>query len=373
MTDAAGSRVLFIVPSGDFLPSGIVRVRQFLPFLDRARIAHTVVSYYSPGADRFVAGMRSNTAPRPVQSLAIGAAALFQMLVRWWTRVRVLLVAARFDVIFFQGVLPPVWYIKLLKTLNQRIVLDMDDAIFLGNPERGAAVMPLMWQVIAGSHFILDYARAHGARAALVPSAVSVDRYNVAAADATPRRGVRVGWLGSESTVQYLQQLVAPLAELARHGHEIELMVDGVAPRAAGLPEFPGITVTCAPAYRDEDIPSIVGRYDIGVMPLADGPWERGKCAMKALIYMAAGKPAVCSRVGENSFVIDDHVNGFLASSEAEWTEKLGTLINDPRLRIEVGRRGRKTAEERYSSDVCFSLLWANVFGRLGAGEGNAL
>ena len=132
------------------------------------------------------------------------------------------------------------------------------------------------------------------------------------------------------------------------------------------MPSFPGITVTVTPSYRDHDIPSLVARYDIGVMPLDDGPWERAKCAMKALIYMAACKPAVCSRVGENPYVITDGVDGSLAASGQDWITRLRALIVDPRLRAEMGRRGRKTVEERYSAEGSFALLREHVFSAVG-------
>jgi glycosyltransferase involved in cell wall biosynthesis len=124
--------------------------------------------------------------------------------------------------------------------------------------------------------------------------------------------------------------------------------------------------VTITPTYRDQDIPSLVARYDIGVMPLDDGPWERAKCAMKALIYMAAGKPAVCSRVGENPYVITDGVNGSLVESEQDWIATLRSLIVDPARRDEMGRRGRQTVEERYSAQTSFALLREHVFSSVG-------
>ena len=361
--------VLFVIPSGDYLPSGTVRVRQFLPFLDRLGIGHTVLTYFSPRVDRLDAFVRGGVSLPALRPVLLAGTAAARHAFKWWSRVRILWLARRTDLVFLQGVLLPVWYTRLLMRWNTPLVLDLDDAIFLGNPGRGKSVMALTWRVIAGSHFIFDYAQAFNPRVALVPSAVSLDRYEAAGWPHTDRtRGaIRIGWLGSSSTVKYLRHLVEPLRQLAAEGHGIELMIAGVGSQAASLPAFRGITVTFTPSYADRDIPSLVSRYDIGVMPLDDGPWERAKCAMKALIYMAAGKPAICSRVGENPYVIEDGVNGFLAESEAEWTAKLRALISDPQLCAEMGRRGRKTVEERYSAPVCFALLYEHVFSRLGS------
>lgn len=363
-------KVLFVVPCDAYLPSGTVRVRQFLPFLDRLGIRHTVLSYFSPGVHRFSESVRAGRSTGAVQSGLLGLALATDHAHKWWTRVRILWLAPRVDLVFLQGVLTPVWYMRILTRLNPRTVLDLDDAIFLDSAPRGQLVMGLVWRVIAGSHFIFDYAKPFNPQVALVPSAVSLDRYpaaDAAAEDAT-RRVIRIGWLGSSSTVKYLRHLVSPLEQLAAEGHAIELIVDGAGSAAAGLPPFPGITVTVTRSYRDQDIPSLVARYDIGVMPLDDGPWERAKCAMKALIYMAAGKPAICSRVGENPYVITDGVNGSLAESEQDWIARLRALIVDPRLRAEMGRRGRKTIEERYSAETAFALLREHVFSSVAGG-----
>jgi glycosyltransferase involved in cell wall biosynthesis len=257
---------------------------------------------------------------------------------------------------------------RLLNRLNAHTVIDLDDGIFLGNPARAASPLRQAWRVVAGSHFIFDYAAALNRGAVLVPSAVSLERYaSTDAPDAgAARRVIRIGWLGSPSTVRYLGHLVGPLQRLAAEGHALELLIDGAGREAAGMPSFTGVTVTFTPSYADGDIPSLADRYDIGVMPLDDGPWERAKCAMKALIYMAAGKPAVCSRVGENAYVIEDGANGYLVDSEESWTAALRRLVVDPQLRRDIGRRGRQTIEARYSADASFALLDEHVFSRAG-------
>lgn len=358
--------VLFVIPCGDYLPSGTVRVRQFLPFLDRLAIGHRVLSYFSPAVDRFDARVRAGGSPRMIQRLLLAGAAAARLVYTWTTRVQILWLAPRTDLVFFQGVLPPVWYLRVLVRRNPHTVLDLDDAIFLGNPARAERVLPLMWRVIAGSHFIFDYVAPLNPRVVLVPSAVPLERYDAATGQPQPAASaIRLGWIGGPATVRYLNQLVKPLRQLAAEGHRLELLVDGVGENAGSVPAFDGVTVTVTTAYGEHDIPRLVSRYDIGLMPLEDGPWERAKCAMKALIYMAASKPAVCSRVGENSYVIDDGVNGSLAASEADWVTKLRALIVSPELRAEMGRRGRQTVEKRYSTDVTFARLHEHVFSLL--------
>jgi glycosyltransferase involved in cell wall biosynthesis len=355
--------VLFVVPCGAYLPSGTVRVRQFLPLLDRRGIGHIVLSYYSPAIHRFRELVRANRALRAIGPALLAVAGAADFMHKWWTRARILQLAPQADLVFLQGVLPPAWYMRMLNRLNPRSVIDLDDAIFLGNQPRAKAALALAWRVVAGSHFILDYAAPLNAGAVLVPSCVPIERYTPSSTRAaTSDRAVKIGWLGSPSTVKYLRHLVEPLRELAAEGHAIELLIDGAGPDAGGMPSFSGVTVTFTPSYREGDIPSLAARYDIGVMPLDDGPWERAKCAMKALIYMAAAKPAICSRVGENPYVIDDGVNGCLVESQHEWTSALRAMIADPQRRSDIGHRGRRTIEERYSSAVSFALLDRHVF-----------
>jgi glycosyltransferase involved in cell wall biosynthesis len=89
--------------------------------------------------------------------------------------------------------------------------------------------------------------------------------------------------------------------------------------------------------------------FDVGIMPLRDDAWSRGKCAFKALQMMALGIPVVASPVGANREVIQDGVNGFLADGAEEWAARLSSLAESPKLREEIGQRGRGTAISRYS------------------------
>ena len=111
-----------------------------------------------------------------------------------------------------------------------------------------------------------------------------------------------------------------------------------------------------------EDLQNI----DIGTMPLNEDVWSRGKCGLKALQYMAAGIPAVCSPVGMNSEIIQDGRNGFLASGEEDWFNKLSLLIEDRGLRQKIGEAGRQTVEEKYSLKINAPKLKQAIFSCLG-------
>jgi glycosyltransferase involved in cell wall biosynthesis len=123
--------------------------------------------------------------------------------------------------------------------------------------------------------------------------------------------------------------------------------------RVIGTPEYAIEGVDVEPlAWRAETEVADLSEIDIGIMPLPDDNWSKGKCGLKALQYMALGIPTVCSPVGVNSTIIDNGVNGFLAGSREEWLGKLKDLIHDRELRQKMGHAGRETVEREYSAKV---------------------
>lgn len=207
--------------------------------------------------------------------------------------------------------------------------------------------------VLAGNPYLADWAAGAGARDVRIqPTVVDLARYPVAhyPTSALAERGggdaatatATVGWMGSPSTASYLAAIGGALARL---GSSVRLRVVG----AAGL-ELP-VPATCVPWCEDNEAEELA-RFDIGVMPLPDEPWERGKCGYKLIQYMAAGRPVVASPVGVNVTLVRHGVNGFLAEDEESWMEALGRLAADPDLRARMGAAGRRMVEERYNLAV---------------------
>ena len=271
--------------------------------------------------------------------------------------------AHRFDLVFVQYVLPPVWVIRWLARRNVRLVYDFDDAVFLRDPIRAQAMVSAAWRVVAGSHFNRDYALRYNPHTVLVPSAVPVEQYARARPAPTHDGITRIGWIGGPATLHYLALIVEPLQRLHAAGMPIELLIAGSRGRPDLIPPFGDVPVTLVPGYSAADLPELVGRIDIGVMPLVDGAWERGKCAMKALVYMAGERPAVCSPVGETNYVVEDGVSGLLADGPDEWERHLSTLIGSPEVRRSMGQRGREIVRLRYSTEACLRLLVDEVLG----------
>jgi glycosyltransferase involved in cell wall biosynthesis len=195
--------------------------------------------------------------------------------------------------------------------------------------------------VIVGNEELAEYARAHNPHVTIVPITIDTDEYR----PAPPRAAAvpTIGWSGSHSTVPHLDTARLVLQELART-RQFELRVIG-APSYA----LDGVTVS-AQAWRADSEVADLQRFDIGIMPLPDDPWVSRRTHLKVRQYMGLGIPCVVSPLGVNRELIEDGVNGFLASTREEWVAKLGRLVDDPALRARIGAAGRKTIEERYSA-----------------------
>ena len=155
-----------------------------------------------------------------------------------------------------------------------------------------------------------------------------------------------MGWIGTPTTAVYLRAIAAPLARLAAK-RKFVFRVSGSGDPIA----MDGVSVANEPWSLDGEV-QLFNTCDVGVYPLADDEWARGKCGFKAIQFMACGVPVVASAVGVNREIIHDGVNGFLASNDDEWVEKVGRLLDDPSLRRRLGTAGRQTIEVRYSLRV---------------------
>jgi glycosyltransferase involved in cell wall biosynthesis len=154
---------------------------------------------------------------------------------------------------------------------------------------------------------------------------------------------VVIGWVGSDTTAPYLLMIREALERLTRRHPQVEIQVVGGTRMPLEMPNL----VSRRWALEDE-LETLRG-FDIGIMPMPDSEWTRGKCGFKALLYMSVGVPPVCSPVGVTNDIIHDGINGLLATSTDEWVDKLSRLIEDGALRRQMGRSGRLTVEERFS------------------------
>jgi glycosyltransferase involved in cell wall biosynthesis len=199
--------------------------------------------------------------------------------------------------------------------------------------------------VVAGNAILAERAEAAGAvQVAVVPTVIDLDRYPPPS-ERPPNAGVpRVCWVGQRSTADFLKPHRELFATMGQAGQASFLAI-GIDAGLLGLPME-------SQSWTEAGEVAAISACDIGIMPLTDGPFERGKCGYKLIQYMACGLPVVASPVGANCEIVEHGVNGFLADTPEQWREALSALASDPQLRARMGAAGRKRVEERYSLQV---------------------
>lgn len=265
----------------------------------------------------------------------------------------------RYDIVVLEyEILPyfPPVFERALKIFGIPYIVNYDDAIFYRyskspNPfvrmllgKKIDVVMRNARLVIAGNQYLADYARKAGARAVeMLPSVVDIDRYTLS--EPVQDRVFTIGWIGSPSTAKYLNNVTPALAKVCEGGRGRVVLI------GAGAVKLPGVTFDSRPWSEATEV-SDLESCDVGIMPLCDGMWEKGKCGLKTIQYMACGLPVVVSPVGVNKEIVEPGVNGFLASTNEEWVAALTALRDDKELCRRLGQSGRKKVEERYSVQV---------------------
>lgn len=259
----------------------------------------------------------------------------------------------------------------MLRQFGVPYVVDYDDATFHrydAHPSRmvraslGTRLVPLMRgarMITAGNTYLADYARQAGAADVReLPTVVELSHYSVGSE--LTSGPFRIGWIGSPSTAKYLEMVRRPLQVLARE-RAVRLVV-------IGARDIPDIDVPLERHSWSADTESaLLGTLHVGIMPLADGLWERGKCGYKLLQYMACGKPVIASPVGVNAEITTPEV-GRLACSDDEWLAALRSLSADPGLRRQLGLAGRARVEADFSLQVVAPRLVAMMRHASGVG-----
>ncbi|RMF50685.1 MAG: glycosyltransferase, partial [Bacteroidetes bacterium] len=235
------------------------------------------------------------------------------------------------------------------------LLLDFDDAIWLPaaseahrafawlkNPQKLHTLLRLAKVVTVCNDFLAAYARQYASDVRIIPTTIDTDLYRPR--PKPPSDTVVVGWSGSLTTLAHFRLVEPALAILRkRYGARVRF-------RLLGVPHYqnPSLGIESLP-WRPETEVDDLTEIDIGLMPLPDEPWSRGKCALKALQYMALGIPPVVSPVGMNRQVVQEGVNGLWASTLDEWVEKVSWLIERPEERQRLGAAARHTVQAAYS------------------------
>jgi len=323
--------------------SSRVRFYQYFPFLESHHVEIVNAPFFKDEYIRnLYAGRRSSLA---------------SIVKAYFTRLTSLLNSRSFDLLWVEKELLPWFPEGLFRSNRIPYVVDYDDAVFHRYDMH--SFMPIRWLlgnkidhvmrhaklVIAGNEYIAERAKKAGAhRVEYLPSVVDVSQYVFKPREADSI--FKVGWIGSPVTAPYLD-MIHEVANTLNQESKVCLVLIGT----GNSQSFPEVPTEILPWSEDNEL--IIGqKFDVGIMPLVDGPFERGKCGYKLVQYMAGGIPVVASPVGVNRQIVEPGVNGYLANSTEDWLVALRTLRNNPQKRAEMGQAGRRRADELYNLKV---------------------
>lgn len=333
--------ILALAKYGQRAASTRQRLLQYVPYLERHGMTVTLKPLLD---DRYLAAlMRGERRSRGAVAMA------------YLRRFGDLVASRGFDAIWLQYEAFP--YMPLIERLVARaggppIIYDIDDAIFhmydahssaLVRQVLGAKLRPLMRRAavcLCGNDYLRAYVEAAGGRAIVVPTVVDTDHFLPAARPATAP--FTAGWIGSPSTWRYVEPLLPTLMPVIER-LDGRFRVVGAGPAARGIARVDALDWDEAREVAD------LQAMDVGLMPVPDEPWARGKCGYKLIQYMACGRPGIASPVGVNNALVENGVNGFLAGTPAQWAQALTLLAADPLRRDDMGERGRARVVAGYS------------------------
>jgi glycosyltransferase involved in cell wall biosynthesis len=268
-----------------------------------------------------------------------------------WNRFRDVRHAASADLVFVNRDLAGggLFFERQLLRRNPRVIFDFDDAIFLGRNEAAVRWMcrNAAW-VTPGNDYLASYARQYSDRVSVIPTVVDAAKYIVNDLPPVPVLPLpRVGWSGSDQSIQQTLFRFLPILLQIQQCIPFELVV--ITNTRPQLP-MSSLTWSFVP-WQEEQEWRMSSSIDIGIMPLADSTFERGKCGLKLLQYMAAGLPTIASPVGVNAEITEDGITGFLPRTDREWSHTLAILLDSYELRRQMGAAGRRRCVRHYSID----------------------
>lgn len=327
-------------------------VFQFLPFLKKAGITYKVKTIYPDNFFKIQMGIK------PAGKFKKRANLIFHLFLSLSKRFYYAIDAGNYEAVFIQKDAFPKLIYWLLRWFNPNVIYEFEESFDHINPflKKGFfSVLMLRYRlgllknmvekaklVIAANDYIAEMARKFNDRVTVICEPINTE--NLKPARPEKHNIITLGWIGSPSTASiFLKVIESVFPELYKKHSNIQLKLVG-----AGSFSFSGIPIVKKDWYLNEEL-SDLQSFDIGLMPLDDGPFSKGHLGHKMIQYMCVGIPVIASNTGLNPLVIKNGVNGFLASSKEEWIEKLSLLIENEDLRCQMGQSGRKMAEELFS------------------------
>ena len=274
----------------------------------------------------------------------------------WFDRIQFPRLLKEFDLLYIHRKLFHPLEFWLIRRKAKKIIYDFDDALmYRSSGPRGphsfsrrtkfAYMVKRVDTVVAGNQFLRSETLPYNSHVEVIPTSIDLSHYGVKN-EFHPDGPLVIGWLGTSSTLKYLERLMPTLENLYQRYPHFQLKI--VCDQFLESPILPVIQKRWSLDEEEADLKS----FDIGIMPLVDDLWSMGKCGLKILQYYGVGVPAVVTPVGINRDIVKDGLNGFWAQHEEEWKGRLLRLIQDETLRREMGLRGRETVKSEYSLEV---------------------
>lgn len=339
--------------------SSRLRSFQYIPYLNELGYDITIKPLFS---DQYLTELYAG---RPISKLYV--------IKRYLKRIMQLFTLHSYSVVWIEKELfpyCPAVFEYLLAKFGIKYIVDLDDAIFhnydlsenkairvfLGN--KIDSVMKYSSTVTAGNSYIAKRAVNAGASVVkIIPTVIDDTRY-------TPSinltKKIVIGWIGTPSTQKYIVEISNTLNSLCAK-YDVKLCLIGASPSLAK--NFPDADIVILPWSESSEVFDI-SKIDIGIMPLEDGSWEKGKCGYKLIQYMACGKPVIASNVGVNQEIINKSNSGFIINDISEWEKHLKHIITQKQLRIDLGDNARQSVIDNYSIKSQLPV-WDKIFNEM--------
>ena len=356
-------KILFIAPHRpDRAPSQRFRFEQYLDFFEKNNFSYTF-SFLVSQADDKLFYSKGNL-----------LAKFFLFFKYFFKRVNDVLRAGKYDVIYIQREMffigPPIFE-YLLKFSKAKVIFDFDDSIWLPNVSEGnknlnwlksynktAKIIAYADIIFAGNKYLHDYACQFNKNVKIIPTTINTAEY-VRLKTAKETHQICIGWSGSITTIQHFK-FAEPFLKIIKekYGNKVQIKVIGDKNYKNNDFEVEALD------WNKKDELKELSTFDIGIMPLPDDIWAKGKCGLKGLQYMSLEIPTIMSPVGVNEEIIEDGVNGFLAADVNIWVDKISLLVESEELRHQMGVNARKTVVDKYSFDACKNM-YLDIFTNL--------
>lgn len=343
-------KVLFFVPYPSEGQSNRLRVEQYLPYLRSHGIRFSVRPFASRGFYKIL------------YKEGFLFSKIFYFIRGSLNRILDLARVFRYDIIFIHREMYPIGpalFEYIVAKIKKPIIFDFDDAIYLPNvskhnsfmerfkvPSKIFKIISLSSTVIAGNRYLRDFALKFNPNVTIIPTPIDTDIFKPAPKLKTNDKEIIIGWIGSPTTVAFLHLVEEAVIALSSKYSHLKFKIIGGDFHINGLDSIINKPWTLAGEIED------LNTFDIGILPMPDNEWTKGKTTFKGILYMSMGIPTVSSAVGVNKELINDGENGFLAYSIDDWINKLSMLIENSQLRSQIGMQGRKTIEENYSLKI---------------------